>query len=196
VLAVLGAAALGVYGLVGLAASSLVLVPTMISQQYYPRLAYASGEGATGSALLHMTRGQALVAGSLTAVAAVLVGLVAWFIIPAFLPEYVDAVVPILVILVGMVAFSFGSAYGNLLNLVDRQRRYLIIQGAVLALDIGLGVALVVGGAGLLGAALGSATAMLAYAVLLHLATRSIARATTPIHGTEPGSDPDVPAPA
>jgi O-antigen/teichoic acid export membrane protein len=196
VLAVLGSAALGVYGLVGLAASSLVLVPTMISQQYYPRLAFASGEGATGRTLLHMTRGQALVAGSLTSIAAVLVGLAAWFVIPAFLPDYAEAVGPILVVLVGMVAFSAGSAYGNLLNLVDRQRRYLSIQGTVLVLDVALGIVLVVGGAGLLGAAVGSAVAMVAYAVLLHLATRSLAHETAIIHGTEPGKDPDVPAPA
>jgi O-antigen/teichoic acid export membrane protein len=195
VLAVLGQEALGVYGLVGLAASSLVLVPTIISQQYYPRLGFARGEGADGATLLRMARGQGLLAAGLAATGAAIVVLTAWLVIPRFLPEYGAALPAIPVILAGMVAYSAGSAYGNLLNLVDRSRRYLAIQVVVLASDIALCLILVSTELGILGAALGSALSMSAYAVLLHLASLEVARlpgVATPARTT----DDDVPAPA
>jgi O-antigen/teichoic acid export membrane protein len=199
VLALLGPEAVGIYGLVGLAATSLILVPTMISQQYYPRLAFARGEGADGAALLRMARGQAILAGGLTAIAASFVALAAIFVVPAFLPAYVGAVGPILIILVGMVVYAVGSAHGNLLNLLDRQRRFLLIQAVVLGFDIALSVTLVRMGLGIAGAAVGSAVSMTLYSALLYLATAGldaerIAPPPASPHGSAEG--PDVPAPA
>ncbi len=193
VLALLGREALGVYGLVGLAASSLLLVPTMISQQFYPRLAYAHGEGRDGAALLRLARGQGLLAGTLTGLAALAVAVAAWFGIPAALPAYDEAIEPILVVLVGMVAYSTGSAYGNLLSLWDRQRYHLAIQAVVLTIAVVLGIGLVGLGWGIMGPAVATASAMVAYAILLHLVVGWIGTTDVPTdRPTSMGSD--VPA--
>ncbi len=169
VLALLGQEALGIYGLVGLAASSLLLVPTMISQQFYPRLAFAHGEGRDAATLLRMARGQGLLAGMLAGLGALAIAVASWFGIPIFLPAYIEAIGPILVVLVGMVAYSTGSAYGNLLSLWDRQRYHLAIQAVVLAMAVALGIGLVGLGWGIMGPAVATASAMVAYAILLHL---------------------------
>lgn len=193
VLSMLGREALGVYGLVGLASSSLLLVPLTISQQFYPRLAYARGEGRDVATLLAMARGQGLLAGALTAAGAIVVGGATWLVVPVALPAYSAAVVPILVVLGGMVAYSTGSAYGNLLNLLDRQRYHLAIQGVVLVFAVGLGVVLVRLGWGIMGPAVGSSSAMIAYAILLHLAVGWIRFDRIPSDRSSPiGSD--VPA--
>ena len=193
VLALLGREALGVYGLVGFAASSLLLVPIMISQQYYPRLAFARGEGHDAATLLRMARGQGLLAAMLTGLAALFVAAAAWFGIPIALPAYREAIGPILVVLVGMVAYSSGSAYGNLLNLWDRQRYHLAIQAVVLVTAVALGVGLVLLGWGIMGPAVGTASAMVAYALLLHLVVGWIGTKGVPTdRPTSIGSD--VPA--
>jgi O-antigen/teichoic acid export membrane protein len=156
-------------------------------------LAFAHGEGRDGATLLRMARGQGLLAGTLTGLAALAVGAASWFGIPVALPAYSDARGPILVVLVGMVVYSTGSAYGNLLSLLDRQRYHLAIQAVVLTLAVVLGIGLVTLGWGIMGPAVATASAMVAYAILLHLVVGWIGTRDVPTdRPTSMGSD--VPA--
>lgn len=187
----IGGDAVGWYGLVGLTVSGLLLLPSLVSQQFYPRLARARGAGADGPTLLAMARSQALLAGALTAGAAALAGAAAIVAIPALLPAYQPAVGPLLVALLGTVAYAFASADGNLLNLLDRQRRYVAAQLAALAVEAALGVGLVLGGLGIGGVAAASAVTMALYALGLRRLASRAARSAPP---DRPIGDLPVPA--
>ena len=55
----------GYYGIVGITVSGLLLLPGIVSQQYYPRLAFAYGAGRGGEALLALASRQSLISGGL-----------------------------------------------------------------------------------------------------------------------------------
>jgi O-antigen/teichoic acid export membrane protein len=196
VLTLMGRVAVGQYGLVAVAISGLLVLPIFVSQQFYPRLAYAHGAARDREELLHICRQQGVLAASMTAAAAVAVALAAWFGIPVFLPEYRAAIVPIVIVLAGLVAYAAGSPYGSLLNVLGRQHRFLTLQAAALAMNVTLAVALVrVAGLGLEGVALASLFSLAVYGSLLQLvalrSTRDMA-AGTPAAAASEGLD--VPA--
>jgi O-antigen/teichoic acid export membrane protein len=139
----------------------------LISQQFFPRLAHARGAGAGGRELHRLAAQQGALAGGLTALAAGALALGTITLVPRFLPAYSDAVGPMLIVLVGLVALAGASAYGNLLNLLDQQRTYLAIQVAALVVDVGSAVLLVAAGFGLVGVASASSGALVFYALLL-----------------------------
>ena len=120
----------GYYGIVGITVSGLLLLPGIVSQQYYPRLAFAYGAGQGGEALLALASRQSLISGGLVGVAAIAAAFVAVIGIPRFLPAYETAVVPLLVTLVGLGIYGLGAAFGDLLNTIGAQRRYLADPGA------------------------------------------------------------------
>jgi O-antigen/teichoic acid export membrane protein len=182
VLLTLGDEAVGQYGLVGLVVSTLVLVPNLVSQLRYPRLAFARGEGQSPEALGGLARSQGLLAGTLTALAAVAAALAAVIGIPLLLPAYEPAVQPIIIALVGVTSYAFASGFGNLLNLLDRQRRYLQVQLAALLINVGLAVALVRAGFGLNGVALASAIGLASYALLLRTAASAALKRHLAMH--------------
>ena len=180
VLLFLGRIQVGYYGLVGIAVSSLLLLPGIVSQQYYPRLAFTHGAGLGGKALLAFATRQSLISGAFVAVAALPTALVAWLAIPRFLPAYQDAVVPLLIVLVGLGVYGLGAAYGDLLNTIGAQRQYLAIQVLALAVNISLSVLLLHAGMGLAGVATATTTSMALYAVLLIARGRRLAKAIAP----------------
>jgi O-antigen/teichoic acid export membrane protein len=182
VLLALGDEAVGQYGLVGLVVSTLVLVPNLVSQLRYPRLAFARGEGQSPEMLGRLARSQGVLAGSLTALASVAAAVAAIIGIPLLLPAYEPAMEPIIIVLVGMTAYAFASGFGNLLNLLDRQRRYLQVQLAALLINVGLAIALVRAGLGLNGVALASAIGLTSYALLLRIAASAALRRHRAMH--------------
>jgi len=189
---VLGRTAAGWYGLVGTALSGLLVIPLLISQQFYPRLARARGGGAPGAEILRLARQQDLLAGVLTAAGSVVVAVAAIALIPVVLPAYVPAIRPIVTVAAGVAVFAFASADGNLLNLLDFQRRYLTIQAGVLVLDIAAALILMSLGAGIDGVAAATASSMALYGLVLHIAADRAASA--PTVGVAP-VEPEIPAP-
>lgn len=176
VLALLGREATGVYGLVGLVVGSLVVLPTLVSQQFYPRLAGARGKGADARELERLARQQNALAGGLTLVAAVVIGLGTVVLVPRFLPAYVGAVAPMLTVLGGLVAFAFASANGNVLNLLDRQRTYLAVQAMSLGFDVVAAVVFVRLGLGIWGVGLAASLTLILFAGLLTARARAAVR--------------------
>ncbi len=152
--AILGAEVAAPYALASLVASAVLVVPAVVSQQTYPRMAIARGQTASAERLLEMARHQGLLAAALVAPLAAVVGLVAWIGIPLVLPDYLDARLPIVVLSAGLVVLGYLTGYGNYLNVVGGQWRYLAIQlvgvaSALLLMFIGglwLGVVGIAGG--------------------------------------------------
>lgn len=172
VLTFLGLVAVGYYGLVGVTINGLLLLPAILSQQFYPRMAFAHGEHVGRKELYRLARTQSVAAGMVTVAAVFPVGLAAWFGIPLLLPKYTPSIEPLLVTLVGLVVFAFGTGYGNLMNTVGAHRWYLVVQALSLVVNVAVSVFLVHLGLGIVGVALGTSVGMLCYSGLLQSAAR------------------------
>jgi O-antigen/teichoic acid export membrane protein len=175
VLAFLGREAVGVYGLVGMMVSGLLLVASVAGQQYFPRMAFAFGAGEGGHELASIARSQ----GRVTAVAMAAIALPtvagAWIAVTYLLPAYHEALIPLTIMSAGILAYAASSGFGNLLNVVGHHREYLTLQLLAVAVDVILvACALAVGGR-LLGVAVATALTFGAYAYALRRRAIAIA---------------------
>lgn len=174
--AMFGPAAAAPYAFAGITAAAMLMMPTVVSQQTYPRMAMEHGRGASSSQLLSMARRQGEIAAALSAATALAVITGALIVIPLALQEF-SAALPIIAILsVGLVAQSLFTGFGNYLNVVGGQWRYLGVQLVSIALALGLTI---VGAsvAGVTGIAGGMAVAYALYGVLLReMAIRTLPR--------------------
>lgn len=168
----LGPKAAAPYALASVVGSAMLVLPTVLSQQTYPRmaLAYGAAHDDAATARLASLQGRLTIAVSLPI--AVIVTLVAAVAIPSLLPAYRDAVLPIALVCGGYVALAAFLGYGNYLNVTGRQWRYL----AAMLIAFAAGGALMVAGAtlgGVSGIALGMAITLAGYGILLRLAASS-----------------------
>ena len=170
VLLFLGIDAVGVYGLAGMAVSGLLLVPSVLGQQTYPRLAFAHGAGSPASDLLAMAASQGRLVAVVVIGLAIPAGLAAAAGIPVFLPAYVEAVPALIAGLAGVVAYGSASGYANLLNTVGAHRRYLAVQVISLVVDLSLSVLALAAGLRLFGVAVAFLASMVTYGFLLRRA--------------------------
>jgi len=174
VLLFLGIDAVGVYGLAGMAVSGLLLVPSVLGQQTYPRLAFAHGAGSPASDLLAMAASQGRLVAVVVIGLAIPTGLAAAAGIPAFLPAYVEAVPALIAGLAGVVAYGSASGYANLLNTVGAHRRYLAVQVISLVVDLSLSVLALAAGLRLFGVAVAFLASMVTYGLLLRRAAVAV----------------------
>ncbi len=92
---------------------------------------------------------------------------------------------PLLITLIGLGIYGLGAAFGDLLNTIGAQRRYLAIQALVLAIDVALSVALLMAGFRLVGVAIALTFSMTIYAILLFASGRVLIRRIDPASATE-----------
>ena len=160
--------AAGSYGLASLIASAVFLVPAVIAQQQYPRLAMLHGRDASATRLREAALRQSLVAGVASLFTALGVATFALVIVPQILPAYGTVAAPAVILSLGIAALAGATGYGNLLVVIGAQWAYLAIQIACFSMAIVLmllGTAFG-GGVGLaLGVAGGQAILMLALIV-------------------------------
>jgi O-antigen/teichoic acid export membrane protein len=159
----------------------MIVLPTVISQQTYPRMAIAYGQHHDGDRILAMARNQGAIALALALPVACVGAAAVTIVIPTLLPEYSDSVWPSVVILFGLVPLAASSGYGNFLNVVGRQWSFLAVGVSSLI----IGTAMMAAGAielGLIGIAIGAAIAYLVYAgslAVVALRTRRTGRPAT-----------------
>ena len=172
---VLGPAGAAPYALASVIGSALLVLPSVISQHTYPRMAVMLGQSNDPGRAFEMASRQNRFALLATIPVAAIVALGAVALIPPLFPEYSGAVAPTIVLCAGLVALSAFSGYGNFLNVMDEQWTYLRVQAVSLA---GALVAMVVGALalGLIGIGLGAAGAYLVYGILLARAAAAVRR--------------------
>ena len=123
----------GVYGLASLMAAVVFLVPMVVAQQQYPRLAQAYGAGASADTLRGAARRQSLVAAGASLFASIGVAVAAVGIVPVVLPAYAAVAGPAVILSVGMVALGGSTGFGNLLIVIGARWTYLAILCASFA---------------------------------------------------------------
>ena len=176
--ALLGVSGAAPYTLASLVAAAMLVVPTVVSQQTYPRMAIARGQGATAEQLFAMAHRQGVIAASLVLPVAGFIVAFALVGIPVLLPAYTDATGAVVSLSFGFTGLAFLTGYGNYLNVVGAQWRYLAVQGTSATAAIPL---MILGGFlfGITGIALGMATSHLVYGALIY----AVARRTRIIEG-------------
>jgi O-antigen/teichoic acid export membrane protein len=171
----LGASSAAPYALASVVGSSMLIIPTVISQQTYPRMAILYGQTHDRHQVLGMARRQSLIAGAAAVPLAIIADVVVILVVPVLLPAYRDAVAPACVIALGFAVIAGSTGFGNYLNVVGEQWTYLRVQiGSTI-----VAVALMVAGArlaGALGIAVGVSLGYVLYAIWLRASTRGGAK--------------------
>jgi O-antigen/teichoic acid export membrane protein len=175
----LGAGGAAPYALASLIGSAMIVLPTVVSQQTYPRMAIAYGQHHDEDRILAMARHQGAIAFALAAPVACIGAVAVTVLIPRVLPGYADSVWPSVIILFGLTPLAASSGYGNYLNVVGLQWTFLAV--GVSSLSMGIVMMFIGGmGLGLIGIALGAAIAYFVYGSTLTVAAL-LTRRTRPL---------------
>ena len=168
----LGAHRASPYALASVVGASMLIVPNVISQQTYPRMAIAYGRTSDRNEILAMARRQSLIAGAAAIPLALLGDVAVILLVPILLPAYQEAVLPACIIALGFAAVAASTGFGNFLNVVGQQWSYLRVQLGSTA----IGLVLMIAGsrvAGATGIALGVTSSYLVYSVWLRRAAET-----------------------
>jgi O-antigen/teichoic acid export membrane protein len=147
--ALMGRSAVGVYGIVIMTANALLVVPTFLAQQVYPRLSYRRGAGATARDLLREAFRFGAVAAVVTATLGSAVAVLAALLVPQFLPAYAVAIPALQLMVVAVVTYAAGAGLAYVLNLTDHQVWLLVSQAVAVAVNLAVSLMLVRVGFGL-----------------------------------------------
>lgn len=164
ILTFLDRTALGIYTIVLYAGAALFLLPTVVATTVSPRLLRRYGETKELQSISEMTWKPVRFLSLVLPVAVVAAAVVVPAAIEVLLPEYVAAIQPLRIYLVGMFFLGLNLGVSDTLLALDKHRRNIpILVGAVL-LNLVIDVLLVgVADLGLTGVALGSAITYTAY---------------------------------
>jgi len=134
--------------------------------------------GRTGrvSEVMVWVRRQVMMSAGITIPVVALVLLAATPFVTRFLPDYVPGIGAMKIIVIGPLFLALAAGFGNLLNVLNRQVWYLVIQGCALLLNVTLNVILVKSGLGISGVATGTTITYALYGTVLVIAGSAIAR--------------------
>jgi O-antigen/teichoic acid export membrane protein len=163
----LGVEALGHYTLAILCLGVLSLLPAVVSQQMYPRMAFKFGQTRNKRALLPLIIRQSLMSTVVTVPILVLVYAILPFLVDRYIPEYRLGIEPARILLVGLGFIPLAGGVENLLNTVGKQGYYLAVQAGAIFINLCLDILFVKLGWGLNGVALGAAISYALYAIIL-----------------------------
>ena len=169
ILAYLGVKDLGQYTVAILIFGVLSIVPIVISQQMYPRMAYRYGKTGSSFSLFPMIAKQ-----SLSAFAATIpIIAIAYFFIPffvsVFMPQYSYGILPARITLIGLLFIPLAGGVANFLNTIDKQLFYMLVQAVAVVVNFVLSIFFINLGWGLTGVATAGAFTYFSYTFTLCL---------------------------
>jgi O-antigen/teichoic acid export membrane protein len=167
VLWMLGTRDLGLYAFAVRIASVSLLVAGVLADQTYPRMAEAYGRTGSVSALRSYVNRQLALTAALLAPGVVLVGVAAVPFTRSLFPQYLGTLGVLRIYLLSYVVLALAGPFGCLLNVIQKQRVYLSIQGLVFLFQITLVTVFVKSGFGLSGVAMGCSIGYVAYVCAL-----------------------------
>lgn len=158
----LDAEAMGHYSLALLTTSAIVMLPQVISQQTYPRIAYAWSARHDTAEVRRLAARQRLLSLGVVSLIVFPTALLAPWAVRQFLPAYAPGVPALLVTLAVPLILCVGQGYGSILHVFGKQRWYVGLFAAAIAVNATASL-LLVRPFGLVGIAV---SALLAYTVL------------------------------
>lgn len=172
----LGVGQVGFYSLSIMVTGFLTLVPLVIAQQIYPRMAESFGQNARYQDLKKWVVRQILMAVSITTPLVLAVYFFFPLIVRQFMPAYIPGIGAMKISLIGLFFLPLAGGFGNFLNTVDRQVYYTVVQAGAILLNLLLDILFVKIGFGINGVALGAATSYTTYSLALLLVGAKVIR--------------------
>jgi len=169
ILALMGTVSLGYYSLAILTMGALGVLPNVISEQMYPRMALTFGSRQAYAAVAPLIKRQVMLSLMVMIPLLAVVALVVLPLSPRFLPAFTPGVIPAQVASLSFVFLAISGGFGNFLNTVGKQGMYLLAQGIALVLNTVLSILLVSSGWGLIGVALSLVVSYAVYSAVLAL---------------------------
>lgn len=157
---------LGRYSLAIMALGALGLLPVVVSQQIYPRMAFSWSKNKDPEDLVRLAARQRRMALVISVPLSTIAGLIAPWAIRTFLPEYAPGIAPLIITLAAPIVYTFGQGYGNVFNVVGLQSRYLL-SVVVAGVANGIASVLLVRSFGLSGVAMGTVVGYVVLATML-----------------------------
>jgi O-antigen/teichoic acid export membrane protein len=169
ILTFLDVEALGHYSLAIICVGVLGLLPSVISQQMYPRMAYRYGATRDERSLWPLVLRQSAAGTAVTLPVLALVYLALPTLVTHFMPAYAPGLIPARILLIGLAFIPLAGGVGNFLNTVGRQVTYMIVQGCAVAINLCLDLLFVKLGWGLIGVATGASITYALYSLGMSL---------------------------
>ncbi|MFC1628322.1 oligosaccharide flippase family protein [Gemmatimonadota bacterium] len=176
IFAMLGKTELGYYTLAIMVVGIIGLIPMLVAQQTYPRMAEAWGRTRQVGDVMRWVYRQVVMAVGITIPVIVIVYLAATPFVMRFLPDYAPGIGAMKIIVIGPLFLSLAGGFGNLLNTLNRQNWYLVVQGVALLLNVVLNIMFVRAGLGITGVAIGTTITYALYGTVLAIAGLRIAK--------------------
>jgi O-antigen/teichoic acid export membrane protein len=167
ILAYLGVKDLGQYTVAILIFGVLSIVPIVISQQMYPRMAYRYGKTGSSFSLFPMIAKQSLSAFAVTLPMIAIAYILIPFFVSQFMPQYSEGISPARILLVGLFFLPLVGGVANFLNTIDKQFYYMLVQAAAIVIKFVFAVLFVNLGWGLKGVAWAGAATYFLYTLFL-----------------------------
>ena len=158
---------LGYYSLSVLVLGSLTLIPMVVGQQIYPRMAEAWGRTSKCKELTPWIRRQVIMSIGLTTPMIVAAYIILPLIVKKYLVDYVPGIIAMKITLVAPLFWGLTSAFGNFLNTVNKQTYLLLFQALAICLNIILNIMLIRVGLGITGVAIGTTAVFIMHSLLL-----------------------------
>jgi len=167
----LGTRELGLYSPVISMLGAITVFPGLVSNVMYPRMGYAYGQTGSHQTLVPMVRQVIRLNYVVTLPVSVAIGLLFYFVIvPDFLHEYVECLVPLAIALMTALFMPLAIGIGDFLVVVGHQRAYLVNMSIGMAVNCCAGYLFASQmGWGLSGIAFGSVVGMAAFALFQYL---------------------------
>ena len=160
---------LGIYSLGGTVFQALLIFPQILSMQFYPRMIRSYGKDKNKIALRNSFFNQLFI--SLLIVAPII--LLAIFTIPLiilnFLPDYIDSINIAQVLTAAVIFLPITFVAGNVLNILDLQKKYLTFQIFAIFVNLFLSILLISFNFGIQGVALATFISFFSYSIIIIL---------------------------
>jgi O-antigen/teichoic acid export membrane protein len=159
----LGRTALGFYTLAAIASSLLYIIPSIVGQQIYPRMAHQYGKTNDVRKLKRYMFYQIGLNLSILVPIVSVAFVTLPLLVERYMPAFSGGITAARIILVGLIPLCLVSPFSSFLNTVNRQVWYLMAQFVGILCNILLGLAFIWMGMGLEGVATSTALSYLIY---------------------------------
>ena len=160
---------LGIYSLGGTVFQALLIFPQILSMQFYPRMIRSYVKDKNKISLRNSFFNQLFI--SLLIVAPII--LFAIFTIPLiilnFLPDYIDSINIAQVLTAAVIFLPITFVAGNVLNILDLQKKYLTFQIFAIFVNLFLSILLISFNFGIQGVALATFISFFSYSIIIIL---------------------------
>jgi O-antigen/teichoic acid export membrane protein len=158
---------LGYYSLAIMTLGVTSLIPMVLAQQMYPRMAEAWGRTAQTRPVLLWALRQSATATVITLPVILVIYFTAPALVMRYLPTYQLGIPALSIILIAPLFLAISNGFANMLNTLDRQMFTVAVQVGAIMLNIGLNILFVRLGFGITGVAWATAATYAVYGLAL-----------------------------